>query len=46
LAGTLVTALAVIPPWPFYNQNPEKWLVPGAGRAAGSGIMVDSVKVS
>ncbi|OJJ89523.1 signal peptidase complex subunit 1 [Aspergillus glaucus CBS 516.65] len=46
LAGTLVTALAVIPPWPFYNQNPEKWLVPGAGRAAGAGIMIDGVKVS
>lgn len=24
--GTLLTFLAVIPPWPFYNKNPAKWL--------------------
>ena len=28
LAGTLVTFLAVVPPWPFYNKNPEDWLPP------------------
>ncbi|KAF7717837.1 Signal peptidase complex subunit [Penicillium ucsense] len=25
LAGTLFTALVVVPPWPFYNRHPEKW---------------------
>ncbi|KAI9924367.1 hypothetical protein ASPWEDRAFT_146796 [Aspergillus wentii DTO 134E9] len=46
LAGTLVTALAVIPPWPMYNKNPEKWLVPATGRASGAGVVVDGVKVA
>ncbi|GFF47660.1 signal peptidase complex subunit 1 [Aspergillus novofumigatus IBT 16806] len=46
LAGTLVTALAVIPPWPMYNKHPEKWLVPTTGSAGGPGIMVDGVKVA
>ncbi|EAL92014.2 signal peptidase complex subunit 1 [Aspergillus fumigatus Af293] len=46
LAGTLVTALAVIPPWPMYNKHPEKWLVPMTGSADGPGIMVDGVKVA
>ncbi|CAL00552.1 uncharacterized protein An17g02095 [Aspergillus niger] len=47
LAGTLITGLAVIPPWPMYNKNPEKWLVPlTAGVGGGAGIMVDGVKVA
>jgi len=25
-AGTLVTAIVCIPPWPFYKKNPVKWL--------------------
>jgi signal peptidase complex subunit 1 len=28
LAGTALTFLAVVPPWPFYNKNPEPWLSP------------------
>lgn len=43
LAGTLLTALIVIPPWPIYNKHPEKWLIPFAGRA---GVTVDGVKVA
>ncbi|KAL4806004.1 microsomal signal peptidase 12 kDa subunit-domain-containing protein [Aspergillus unguis] len=43
VAGTLVTGLVVIPPWPVYNKNPEKWLVPFAG---GAGVVVDGVKVA
>ncbi|KAL4868500.1 hypothetical protein BDV12DRAFT_169544 [Aspergillus spectabilis] len=46
LAGILITALVVIPPWPFYNQHPEKWLVPLPGGAGGAGIVVDGVKVA
>lgn len=47
LAGTIVTALAVVPPWPMYNKNPEKWLVPRTGKAAGAGgVVVDGIKVS
>jgi signal peptidase complex subunit 1 len=28
LAGTALTFLVVVPPWPFYNKNPEDWLPP------------------
>ncbi|EAW12487.1 signal peptidase complex subunit 1 [Aspergillus clavatus NRRL 1] len=46
LAGTLLTALVVIPPWPVYNKHPEKWLVPSLGNSGGPGIVVDGVKVA
>lgn len=26
LAGTALTALIVIPPWPFYNKKPLTWI--------------------
>ncbi|BDD61976.1 hypothetical protein MPDQ_005079 [Monascus purpureus] len=41
LVGTILTALIVIPPWPIYNRNPEKWLTPGTGKIGGAGILVD-----
>ncbi|PLB51804.1 putative microsomal signal peptidase Spc12, partial [Aspergillus steynii IBT 23096] len=44
LAGTVITGLAVIPPWPVFNRNPERWFVPVAGIAAG--VTVDGVKVA
>ncbi|KAJ5888914.1 Microsomal signal peptidase Spc12 [Penicillium taxi] len=45
LGGTLFTALVVIPPWPLYNQNPERWLgTPGA--RAEPKVFVDGVKVT
>ncbi|KAK7966531.1 uncharacterized protein PG986_000808 [Apiospora aurea] len=34
LAGTVVTFLVVIPPWPFFNKHPVKWLPVGGGAAA------------
>ncbi|KAJ5953443.1 Microsomal signal peptidase Spc12 [Penicillium verhagenii] len=45
LGGTLFTALAVIPPWPIYNQNPEKWLNKD-GSSRGPQVVVDGVKVA
>ncbi|KAK1968104.1 microsomal signal peptidase 12 kDa subunit [Colletotrichum eremochloae] len=30
LAGTILTFLLVVPPWPFYKQHPVKWLEPGS----------------
>ncbi|KAJ5179606.1 hypothetical protein N7492_002816 [Penicillium capsulatum] len=45
LAGTLFTGLAVVPPWPIYNRNPEKWLTVG-GKRGGPGVVVDGVKVA
>jgi signal peptidase complex subunit 1 len=43
LAGTALTFLAVVPPWPFYNKNPEPWL--SSHSAAGITIDVDGQKV-
>lgn len=34
LGGTAVTFLIVVPPWPFFNQNPQPWLPPKTGNAA------------
>ncbi|OJJ48793.1 hypothetical protein ASPZODRAFT_60082 [Penicilliopsis zonata CBS 506.65] len=45
LAGTLVTALAVVPPWPVYNSHPEKWFTQGTGKTNIAGIVVDGIKV-
>lgn len=44
LAGTAVTFLAVVPPWPFYNKNPEGWLPPH-NATSGISINVDGQKV-
>lgn len=38
LAGTALTFLVVVPPWPFYNKNPEPWLSPHKGT---SNISID-----
>jgi signal peptidase complex subunit 1 len=44
LAGTALTFLVVVPPWPFYNKNPEGWLPPH-NSAAQYNIDVDGQKV-
>ncbi|KAF2868422.1 microsomal signal peptidase 12 kDa subunit-domain-containing protein [Massariosphaeria phaeospora] len=44
LAGTAVTFLAVVPPWPLYNKNPEDWLAPYS-TTSGINIDVDGQKV-
>lgn len=44
LAGTALTFFAVVPPWPFYNKNPEPWL-PSSTHAIGVNINVDGNKV-
>jgi signal peptidase complex subunit 1 len=31
LAGTALTFLVVVPPWPFFKQHPVKWLPVGGG---------------
>lgn len=45
LAGVVLTALVIIPPWPVYNKHPEKWLVSAGGIAGAVGIVVDGAKV-
>ncbi|KAF2715087.1 microsomal signal peptidase 12 kDa subunit [Pleomassaria siparia CBS 279.74] len=43
LAGTALTFVAVVPPWPIYNKNPEEWL--SSSSTAGITIDVDGQKV-
>ncbi|MCJ1266545.1 hypothetical protein MMC22_006430 [Lobaria immixta] len=45
LAGTVLTMLMVVPPWPMYNENPGKWL-PGKNGSVGTGIEVDGKKIN
>jgi len=44
LAGLVVTMLAVVPPWPFYNRNPVKWL--GPRKVGGVWVAADDSKKS
>ncbi|KAK0291732.1 hypothetical protein LTR91_010438 [Friedmanniomyces endolithicus] len=54
LGGTALTFLAVVPPWPFYNQHPLPWLqARDTGRVAlgtlgleGISVEVDGQRVS
>ncbi|KFX99709.1 hypothetical protein O988_00839 [Pseudogymnoascus sp. VKM F-3808] len=51
LAGTALAFVVVVPPWPFFNQNPVPWLPVGGGKAAGTsqvsgGIVVDGKHVT
>ncbi|CAJ2506013.1 Uu.00g001430.m01.CDS01 [Anthostomella pinea] len=34
LAGTALTFLVVVPPWPFFKRNPVQWLPVGGGESA------------
>jgi len=34
LGGTVLTMLAVVPPWPFYNQHPQRFLPSGKTMAS------------
>jgi len=45
LAGTALTFLVVVPPWPFYNKNPEDWLPAHNAPASRYNIDVDGQKV-
>lgn len=41
LGGAALTALVVVPPWPFYNKNPVRWLPVAGSELQTQGIMVD-----
>lgn len=45
LAGTALTFLVVVPPWPYFNRHPVKWLPAGSG-AIGTGIVMDGQKIN
>lgn len=44
LGGTAITFLIVVPPWPFFNSNPVRWLPPKKG-SSNYDITVDGKKV-
>jgi len=41
LGGTALTFLVVVPPWPFFNRHPVKWLPVGGREIKSQGIVVD-----
>ncbi|PVH85500.1 microsomal signal peptidase 12kDa subunit [Cadophora sp. DSE1049] len=41
LGGTAATFLLVVPPWPFFNRHPVKWLPVGGKESQSQGIVVD-----
>ncbi|KAH7321550.1 microsomal signal peptidase 12 kDa subunit-domain-containing protein [Rhexocercosporidium sp. MPI-PUGE-AT-0058] len=41
LGGTAATFLLVVPPWPFFNRHPVKWLPVGGKEPKSQGIVVD-----
>ena len=45
LAGAAIAFLVVVPPYPFYNTAPERWLPKRSGMA-GSGIEVDGERIN
>ena len=45
LAGTALTFLIVVPPYPFYNRNQLRWLPGGGISGSLAGVEVDGRKV-
>ncbi|KAL2271705.1 hypothetical protein VTJ83DRAFT_1076 [Remersonia thermophila] len=45
LIGTALVFVLVIPPWPFYNKNPVKWLPVGGGYQAPANLVFDGKTV-
>lgn len=42
LGGTALTFLVVVPPWPFFNKHPVKWLPIGGTKAvAPANLIID-----
>jgi len=41
LGGTALTLLIVVPPWPFFNKHPVKWLPIARNEFESHGITVD-----
>ncbi|KAI4720695.1 hypothetical protein E4T48_03084 [Aureobasidium sp. EXF-10727] len=46
LAGAALTFVVCVPPWPFYNKDPVKWLpAKKSGSVSAMNITVDGKKV-
>jgi len=45
LGGSVVAALVVVPPWPFFNKHPVQWLPVAGSKIRSQGIVVDGKNV-
>ena len=45
LGGTAVAFFMVVPPWPAYNEDPQRWL-PSSTAGSGVSIEVDGKKIN
>jgi len=41
LGGTVLAFLLIVPPWPFFNRHPIKWLPVKGKQVSSQGIVVD-----
>jgi len=41
LGGTILTFLLIVPPWPFLNRRPVRWLPVAGGELQSHGVTVD-----
>ncbi|TVY87401.1 Signal peptidase complex subunit [Lachnellula willkommii] len=41
LGGTALTLALIVPPWPFFNRHPVRWLPVGGDEKKSQGIMMD-----
>ncbi|TVY49899.1 Signal peptidase complex subunit [Lachnellula occidentalis] len=41
LGGTALTLALIVPPWPFFNRHPVRWLPVGGVEKKSQGIMMD-----
>lgn len=46
LAGAVITALIVVPPWPFFNKHPILWLPVARSEIGSHGITVERSEAS
>ncbi|KAH8821580.1 microsomal signal peptidase 12 kDa subunit-domain-containing protein [Xylogone sp. PMI_703] len=45
LGGTALTLLIIVPPWPFFNRHPVRWLPVAGSEPQSYGITVDGKTV-
>jgi signal peptidase complex subunit 1 len=46
LGGTALAFIVIVPPWPFYNRHPVKWVPVARSGIVSQGIMVDGKAVA
>jgi len=46
LIGSALTFALIVPPWPFFNRHPVRWLPAAGSHAAAQEIIVDGKTIS